>query len=427
VKLKSNQVLLIFSLCLLVGLSCNILQTLSPDSDSNGTKEPDPTNFIVPTVVPSPVPSEPCPVPASSTLSPIGAESFDIVASISEYLNTGGTLDALEDKIEELALLIQETPAIIESDFNGDGFIDLVVSILLPSEEVYPLSGQSHVYLCQEGGYELVYSTPQSTLIGLPRFYSTEDITGDGLTDLVLGIENCGAHTCFTSIEGLTWTGDSFENRLQGSSEDLPSPLVDINKNPTEIVVTGEGVASVGAGPNRSVERKWHWDENLQSFIPVEDKLLPSSFRIHVLHDADQAMLLGQVEAAVRGYTLVRVDGQLLEWVDPEKERANLAAYAGFKMILAHILEGDLIAAESALEELLFQYPEGETGAAFGAMAETFWDEYLITKDVETSCLTAQAFADENSVDILDVLYFGYANPAYSSEDLCPVLDSITS
>jgi hypothetical protein len=79
------------------------------------------------------VPSEPCPVPASSTPSPIGAESFDIVASISEYLNTGGTLDALEDKIGQLALLIQETPAIIESDFNGDGFIDLVVSILLPS------------------------------------------------------------------------------------------------------------------------------------------------------------------------------------------------------------------------------------------------------------------------------------------------------
>jgi hypothetical protein len=239
-------------------------------------------------------------------------------------------------------------------------------------------------------------------------------------------MENCGAHTCFTSIEVLTWTGASFENRLQGSSEDLPSPLIEITKNPTEIVVTGEGVGSVGAGPNRSVERHWLWDEDLQSFIPLEDIRLPSSFRIHVLHDADQALLLGDVEAAIKGYTQVREDDLLLEWVDPERERTNLAAYAGFKLILAHILENDLIAAESALEDLQFQYPDGEAGAAFRAMAESFWDEYLLTKEVDASCMTAQAFAEESSANILDVLYFGYANPAYSAEDLCPVVDSRT-
>jgi hypothetical protein len=95
-------------------------------------------------------------------------------------------------------------------------------------------------------------------------------------------------------------------------------------------------------------------------------------------------------------------------------------------MILAHILENELTAAESALEDLQFKYPEGEAGAAFRAMAESFWDEYLLTKEVEASCRTAQAFAEENSANILDVLYFGYANPAYSAEDLCPVVESST-
>jgi hypothetical protein len=332
-----KRILGLISLCALLALSCNILQVLSSAPETDTTPDTEPTTFIIPTAVPSPTPSKPCPIVPSSPLPTLGPESFDIVSSITAYLNGGGSLEALEDSIEELALLIQETPSLIEEDFDGNGFNDLIISILQPSEEVYPLSGQSLFYLCHENSYALTYATPQEALIGIPRFYSIEDLTGDGLPDVILGIESCGAHTCFTSIEGILWTGDSFENRLQGTSEDLPSPVIEINHSPTEIIVTGEGVASVGAGPNRRLERHWAWDADLQSFIPTEDVLLPSSFRIHVLHDGDKALLGGEIELAIETYTLVRDDDELLDWIDPEFERANLSALAGFKLMLAHI------------------------------------------------------------------------------------------
>lgn len=415
-----KRILGLIGLCALLALSCNILQILSSTPETDATPDTEPTTFIIPSAVPSPIPSKPCPIVPSSPIPTLGPESFDIVSSITAYLNAGGSLDALEDSIEELALLIQETPSLIEEDFDGNGFNDLIISILQPSEEVYPLSGQSLVYLCYQDTYQLVYSTPENTQLGIPRFYSIDDLTGDGLADVILGIESCGAHTCFTKIEGLLWTGASFENRLQGTSEDLPSPIIEINKDPAEIIVTGEGVASVGAGPNRSIERHWIWDINLQSFIASEDILLPSSFRIHVLHDGDKALLAGEIESAIEIYTLVREDDELLDWVDPEFERANLSALAGFKLMLAHIRNNDFAAAEFALEELQENFPDGVTGESFRAMAETFWATYFNSNDLVSSCLRAQEFARTNPEAVIDSLYFGYANPVYTAEDLCP-------
>jgi hypothetical protein len=421
-KLIGKRILGLICLCALMALSCNILQILSPGPDADGTPDSEPTNFVVPSAIPSAIPSKPCPVTSSTPAPTLGPESFDIVSSITAYLNAGGSLDSLENSIEELALLIQETPSLIEADFDGNGLNDLIVSILQPSEEIYPLSGQSMVYLCHETTYQLVYSTPQNTQIGIPRFYSIDDLSGDGLTDVILGIETCGAHTCFTSIEGLVWTGETFENRLQGTSEDLPSPTIEINQEPTEIIVTGEGVASVGAGPNRSIERHWFWDNDLQSFVPSEDVLLPSDYRIHILHDADKALLQGEIEAAIESYARVIGDEQLLDWVDPDIERANLAAFASFKIILAHIHSGDLDGAESALGDLQESYPEETIGASFRAMAEIFWDEYVLNNDLVSSCHAAQRFAEENAGTIVESLYFGYGNQVYTAQDLCPIV-----
>lgn len=404
-----------------MGLSCNILQILSQDGEAVETPVPEQTAFVIPTAQPTAKPSEPCPVSTSSPLPSISAESFNLLNSITDYLNAGGGVDELEHQIEELALLIQETPAVIEDDFNGDGYFDLVISILLPSEDVFPFSGQSHIFLCQDNAYSLVYSTPETSQPGLPRFYAIEDLSGDEVPDIILGMESCGAHTCFTSIQAVIWTGSTLENRLQGSSDDLPSPSVEINQDPAEIIVTGEGVASIGAGPNRRVQRQWHWDEDLQSFVPSEDVYLPSSFRIHVLYDADQALLNGDLTAAAEGYSHVQEDDALLDWVDPEIERANLSALAGFKTVLVDILENDLDAAQTTLDDLTRQFPQGTTGASFRAMAEAFWDEYQLTGEIDAACMTAQAYAQENSAQILEVLYFGYSNPSYSAEDVCPL------
>lgn len=404
-----------------MGLSCNILQILSQDGQAVETPVSEQTAFVVPSAQPTAKPSEPCPVGATSSPPLISAESFDLVSSITEYLNAGGDLDELEIQIENLALLIQETPILIEEDFNGDGYFDLVISLLLPSEEAYPFSGQSYVFLCQDNGYALAYSTSESSQAGLPRFYAIEDLTGDELPDLVLGVEFCGAHTCFTSVQVIIWTGSTFENRLQGSSDDLPSPHVEIIEDPPEIVVTGEGVASIGAGPNRRVQRHWHWDEDLQSFVPSEDVQLPSSFRIHVLQDADQALMNRDLAAAVEGYIQVQEDDELLDWVDPEIERANLSALAGFKMVLAYILENDPSTAQATLEDLTSKFPQGTTGASFQAMTQIFWEEYQSTEDVESACMAARMYAQENSAQVLEPLYFGYANPAYSADDVCPL------
>lgn len=368
---------------------------------------------------PTPTPFAPraCPVYPGSPSPPDLAARPDPGTSLLDYFNAGGSPDRLEPSVAPDGLL----PA----DVNGDGWLDWLVLTLDPASENSPTGGTLWLLTCYGSAYSLAFRLTPSDR-GAPALHGIVDLTGDGAADVVVGLPNCGAHTCFEQAQILVWDGATLTNRLEGSSDDLPYPhylvIPPLAGEPGRVEIRGTGFGSVGAGPYRPVARTWSWEEDAQRFVVTGEATLPTYFRIHVLHDADRAYLEGNYPLAQELYHRVITDDTLDDWEAGERGRQNLAAYANFRKVLTYLRVGDLGDAQVALGILQNRFPSGSTGHAYAEMAHAFWQEYGAGSDLVAACLAAQAFAEAHPAEILDPLYYGYANPAYTPQGICPVL-----
>jgi len=348
---------------------------------------------------------------------------------ILQYLDAGGKPRFLLSSLEEKITAPIHYPVLIEKDFTADGLFDIALTLINPETEFQFVSGELIFYHCKGDHYELIKMMD----MGNPVLFSSDDLNDDGIPDLIVGLERCGAHTCY--IEGLQafiWNGETWENRLQGvdnpratdmqiTTEDIPSPVVEIISDKNEILVTGGSISSFGAGPSRQFMRRWTWDPKAELFLPSPDFFFPSEYRIHALLDADQSALDENYDRAIELYTRVIEDDELLDWFviyeeDLILERARLGAYASFRLMIVHLLMENFNAAEATYATIMANYP----ASGFAQMAEKFWVEYQSGNDVGSACLAAQSFVLAHPGLTIDLLYFGYANPEYEPEDICP-------
>ncbi len=361
-----------------------------------------------------------CSIPSGSPPLPRLDVAQDIPNEIVGFLNGGGSLDELLKILSESAQLPNWDSAFTVEDLDGDGYLDQIVTILNPTPEAIQAEGMLLLLTCQGAQYELAFLLPVVPGWSVPIVLSIEDLNNDCIADLTVGRETCGAHTCFTDIQFITWTGSHFENRFEGSSQDIPSPIIEIVLDPKHISVTAGGINSVGAGPYRSFIRRWAWDPDLGLMAPSKDELLPAEFRIHKLLDAEESYLQEDFNQALILYRQVIESEDLLDWIDPTVEQANLGAYALFRIMLTHIISDQLTDAESAYKLLVDSFNSEGPGFAYAEMGRTFWEVYQETSKAESACATARAYASTHPEAILDPLYFGYTNPTYSPEDICP-------
>ena len=358
-----------------------------------------------------------CPVPPGSILEPE-------IPTILDYLNAGGAPDGLAAALEEQGLAPLEGPALIAVDLTGDGLEDLALAHLIPPDAEAAPGGITLILECAGQAYRVAYQDPLEFTGETPVLHFAQDLTGDGVADLITAHRLCGAHTCFEQVMALTWVGLTFENRLQGASDDLPYPVVEI-VGPDEsggfaLALTSTGIASVGAGPYRQRTRTWRWDPVSQALLPGPDALLPSNFRIHVLLDADQAALAGDYAEANDLYHRVITDEALEDVEFGPAPRDHLIAYAMFRQVVTYALMRDLGDAQAAYGILQNTYPDGAPGRAYAELATAFRDVYAASEDTAAACAAARAYAAAHQSDVLGPLYYGYANPTYTEADLCP-------
>jgi len=412
--------------------------TPSPAPTATATATPPPTDTPTQTVTSSPsptaTPSNTPPTPADNDPNclppgdpaPLGESSFEgYLNSIADFLNAGGTAEALRANLEALGIS-QTEPTVATQDLTGDGLHEVVVALIDRESAAMPPGGALLIYACQGGHFELAHVELPAESYGAPRIVHLGDLNADGLSELVTSSSQCGAHTCFEALQILNWDGDHFLNRLEGSTADLPYPqaqLVDSDHDGVyDLEVTGTGVGSVGAGPQREHTRAWHYSPDSGMWIPGEETVGPSNFRIHTLHDADQAARNGDYALAISLYDQVINSDELEDWYDPENQRLNLGAYARFKLVVVNTAIGDLVQAIEVFQEMLGTYPEDSPQRAYVEMADAFLDAYA-TDGFEAGCVAAQDYAQQHSAQVLTPLgqeTFGYANPDYTPEDMCP-------
>ncbi len=421
--MKLRKILPFIAITLLAS-GCSTLNPSSPGIPAT-VLIGDPPQTQAPYSAPT-VSAQVCPIPPGSPDLPSLNDPHTWAPEILTYLNAGGFVSSLLDHIQ--ASNSTEPSAIAGEilDLNEDGLEDLALFLTQAPSELGSLpSGSLLIFLCSGETFRAAYVTSPASEAGLPKLQAARDFTGDGRPELLILWESCGAHTCFAQAEILKWTGSGFVNLWQGRSDDLPSPDIELQgplaDGSTAISITARGIGSVGAGPYREIRRTWTWHPESGRFELSEEALADPKYRIHVLHDADQAALEGNYETATKGYLRVMEVGTLDDWSSGEDGRAALRAYAAFRQIVIDIRKGNTANAETGIDFLRAAYPPESPHHAYAGLAERFWETCQIDGDLREACLAAQSYALNNPEDILEPLYYGYANRTYLAADICPL------
>jgi len=411
--------------------SCNVPAS-SPESIlhtlQNATGTPITAEDEVPSSPRTPIPpGVSCPIALGAPAIPELLSPTDWATDVLSYLNQGGSLSGLMEVLPDLNQHDPDGLVAATADLDGDGYEDFVITLVNQSGQgagEIPTESALFIYSCDQDEYRLVHAASAMPDADRLHLYQLLDLTGDGLLEILVMQEYCGAHTCFQAWEILQWQTNQFVNILDGRSDDLPSPILEISGPKDDgsmiIGITGTGVLSAGAGPSRATTRQWHWAESKNLYIVTEEYLSSPSFRIHALHDADQAAYDGDFDAALSGYLRVIEDPALDDYPFGEDGYEQLSAYALYRNVLLWIQFGDLDQAVATLSFLQETHPTGHPGEGYSAIAEEVWRAYQAQPDLKLVCQIAQAYAVEEHEKILDPLNYGYANKIYSAIDICP-------
>lgn len=398
-------------------------QDLTLLSGRPGDQSPSPTLTALP-------PSSGCPVELGAPDLPVLSIPSDWPVNVLSYLNQGGSLSGL---IEALPGLEQDDPgglAAAKEDLNGDSYDDFAITL---AEQAPAMEGQHAgqstllIFLCDLDTFRLAHAASSKPEADRFHLHQIIDVTGDGVKELLVMQELCGAHTCFQAWEILQWQTNEFVNILQGRSDDLPSPTLALH-GPREdgsmvVEITAGGIQSAGAGPARAITREWLWSNADSLFIIFGERLAPASFRIHLLHDADEAARTGNFTEALNGYMRVSEDPSLRDDTFQEQGPTQLSAYALYRTMLLYLNEGMLDQASEAHTFLQEAHPQGSLAEGYAKLADEVWQSYLAQPDLGRACQIAQAYANQHPETVLDPLYYGYANKIYTAVDICPYTD----
>ena len=95
----------------------------------------------------------------------------------------------------------------------------------------------------------------------------------------------------------------------------------------------------------------------------------------------------------------------------------ELRAFSRFRLMLAHVIEGEREAAHARLQELEDQQPDD----VYAQVGRLFWNSLVEGGDVAVACAEVNRFAEEHPATWEILADWGYANPSFSASDVCPV------
>lgn len=451
--MRNISQLLTLTICLLFSAACTTLPLpvngglLTEDSTtSTAAVESVVSTPIVPTLAPSPtvaITIEPTEVGVQACLEQapvpplIRGDFKDYPEKIKVFLNLGGAAPELARSLYDLELAFASDPHVPVrlAELTGDDRSDVVISIHNPAKAGNPPQGALLIYTCWEGQLLFTHYEPSVPGLSTPAIIHVQDINADGLNELIISSLQVGAHSTFEFMQILSWDGENFVNHLADITGDLPFPEIQITDFDADgiydLEITSTGYGSVGAGPQRQVIRSWVYQPASGDWERATDTLGFSPYRIHTLHDADDALNRGEIDIALLLYGLVVSDDNLQDWIDPQAERLNLGAYARLKMVIVNAIKGDLEAAQGILGVMEGQYPDFMVQHAYTEMARLFLDAQPVVGTAQ-ACQALQAYTQAHLDEVLYPLGadaeqfpqggspFGYANARYTPEAICP-------
>lgn len=418
-KTARSTVLIVCLVTLALLSGCGLAEVPPTPATRIRTMSSATATYAPPTPTPS-VSSTPAtnPCPARQTLaSPARPALFqDYAATLQTYLTQGG------NPAELVAILVDwqaRPPAgevLLQADLTGDAIPETVVAYVNPDTEYPQTESELAIYTCQDQAMKRLYTYQPGEWFNLVLI-GAQDMTTDGVPDLIFADETCGAHTCWNSPHIWRWTATDFEDKV---GADFSTPYATFMLEDNHIVIASQGIASVGAGPQRPVTNTLSWNGSVVTVTATG--VGPSLFRYHVFRDGDEAFFARNDAQAQFLYQRALSDDGLLAWAtytSEEEEHRWFESLAYWRLMLLAIRANDDTLARKHYNDLVTRFAPGKAGYATTALAQSFWQTYEQSRDIAYGCRAALN-APEAQV-VLDFLNtFGYANPVYVIEDLCP-------
>jgi hypothetical protein len=363
------------------------------------------------------------------------------------YLNSGGPVKTIRATYPNPVENVQQ------EDVTGDGI----------NEVIFAFGIWIDIFKCMNGKYELstistMYSAQGSKIIGIV------DINMDGVKEIIAYFDGCMGSRC-PSIDVLGWDGKQFKSLIENPSSmgegcsymniaPFQVEVRDIDNNGTiEIIL--QNVDNPWPDdldfPFRKETRICMW--NGKSIALYQIHFDKPYYRFQALQDGEMATKSGNYLAALDSYnqTIDKVD---LEWFTKERlyhdfwiyhsnyfsslneptptaspsmrpdpaEYPRLAAYAYYRIMLLHLVQGQDSDATAVYTILGEKFGNDPYARPYLEMASAFWEAYQPAHSVYDGCAAAIQYAAEHP-EILTPLgsdYHGAQSHIYVPADVCP-------
>lgn len=374
------------------------------------------------TPIPTPLPSAtPFSCPAVRDV-PFPARPLDFslyAGTLQDYLSDGGNPDTLMQVLDSWeAGQSLDNKGVLRGDLTADGTPEIIISYTDPNSEFYPPDGQMAIYTCQDGRVRTLYTYTPGEWMGL-SLVGVEDLTADGMPDLAFAEVSCGANTCWYTLHIWSWNGADFTEYIGG---DFTLPYATFLIEDGQVLANSAGMGSVGAGPQRPYTETWSWNGSVVTYTTSE--LGPAVYRYHTFQDGDTALFADDYDDAYWAYLNVLNDDTLESWesfYDDKEEYRWLTALAHWRLVLLGMKLENYPDAESHYQRLQEDFPPNTPGHTVAVIAKRFWERYIEVGNIAYGCQdVVEMFETQQILEFLNS--YGYANPIYVEEDICPYL-----
>lgn len=306
----------------------------------------------------------------------------------------------------------------------------IVVFTLAQESQAASRVGDVLIAACDKGQYRAIYLASQDPAFGAlvpnPRLHSVIDVSGDGLADMSFVNGECGSGTCINSLTVLAHLPAQDPLGLTNISQDIAgAPNATFGFSPSgagQLLTIAHGTFDdVNAGPQRGSSEAWAFNGAAMGRIGATRE--PALYRIHALHDADDAFRRKDYAGATALYNRVISDAGLQAWDGPgalQEEQSALGAFAQFRLAQIALVQGNIAGAKSAFASLA-SMPANAESQPYAAMAKAVSDALVDATDAVVACNTAVVFAEKNprTHEQLGSATFGFANTDYQPADMC--------
>lgn len=361
------------------------------------------------------------------------ADSAAYPSQMIALLDTASDAEALSAFLTECGILDRGTVA--DQDLTGDGVDDYVVTYHLVASvaddqaaagdpvdaDVAALPMDLVILNSGADGYTIGHQARAESSVQL---LSTVDINNDTQSDVAWTETTCGATDCFQTVFVYSWDGTAWRNWTaeKATMANAEIRLEDLSDDGQgwELLLDGGIYESANAGPQRARQELWGSVDGAPYSL-LTTTVAESDCLYHTVLDANAAFLNGaddQFSAAEMFYTQAISDSTLIACGTHSAEIEELRSFGIFRLALISAYQGLPLISADLLDNLSLAFPDSLFDQVGQRWRATYEEDY----DIEAACRAVEQYVTEQPQAVEILADFGFANPSFTAQDVCPRL-----